>query len=947
VKLSRVLPLLITLLIALLIPIEVFPATKFVSRWELFENQPNITQGGRTNSVAVNPTNASEVFAASDSGGLFKSTDGGIHWAHVDTLPVIFTQSVAWVYPNIVLVSAKADFKVKNGGGVWRSGDGGATWTQANLNIPGFTGRLSAYEISVSSSEVAVGTSEGVFLSSNGGVNWSYSDVFGSSNKTVFSVLMTSTSPTRVYAGGPSGVRLGTNPAGTWESPILDPGAAGGIRDIHAFGRSPLSASQAFVVNGSGQLFRTDNSGSIWTLMPSAPAQGQCAGISFIKAVRRGQDTLDLYFGNRCSLYRLAAPITQNTANFSGTWQEATVDHRGTRDLSFFAGNPCLLATAGGLHKTPDAGWTWTLTGGGRDGYNALQVTEIKGQLVGTTTDLYFGTRDNDLWAMNVWGNTYNFHHYAGAYIELERRVVSDDDSQITFNASGNNRVSGRHFENAHDWPDFASLGHYGSPILIRRPFYVQLTRGSHALEDGLSLYDETWGWREFAAFPEMPVDNPRLGQSDGGDLSRAAIVYQPFRSGTMLPWAGRLMRIHGRLVPQEQGTVFYPAMNGFGALGLNPTMDGVWYSVFAVDTADAAHLIAPDVVQQQMMESHDGGENWTLIHGLKDLVTDNGRLQFVTDLIGAGPVCPIVTAVSFSPQDPNLVLAGTSEGGIFYSDDRGITWKKIAGTDRATYITSFHWQNANAVSVSTFGRGVWALRNVRVAVSTVFDDVCGSCDVVANDSTPGRPPFDGSVLVFDGHILGVHTEKSQLREVFVTPGSSVAFTGDPDDPQDDIAVIESDGRDTSQFEPLPKPPADGWIATGVVFTKGDALTGTAFAKTELTLLPPPSDAKLGGSTQSPSKGTPSIRLTTAAVDVVPTAASGEAFQLAATNFLAAARYEILIDGMAIKGTVTADGNGAFVTSVTAPTEPGYHTVAVRMDGDETVIDASPLYVRN
>ena len=943
-NLSRVVPV----LIALLIPINAFSATKYISRWQLSEAQPNIREGGRTNSVAVNPINAREVLAASDSGGLFKSTDGGIHWTHIDTLPVIFTQAVAYLYPNTVLVSAKADFKVENGGGIWRSADGGATWTQAKLNIPGFTGRLSAYDISVMASEVAAGTSEGVFLSSDWGQTWTYSDVFGSGDKTVSSVLMTSTSPTRVYAAGPSGVRLGTNPAGTWQSPILDPGAAGAIRNIHAFGRSPLSSSQAFVINGNGQLFRTDNSGSIWTLMPNAPAQGNCAGTSFIKVVRRGVDALELYLGNRCGLYRLLAPIAQNTANFSGTWQAASVDHTGTRDLSFFGSIPCVLASSGGLHKTADGGWTWTFTGGGRDGYNALQVAEIKGQLVGTTTDLYFGTQDNNLWAMNVWGNTYNVHPHQGAYIELERRVAAEKDSQLTFMADGNNRISGRHFDDAHDWNDFpATLGHYGSPVLLRRPFHVQYARGRNASEKGLMLHDEIFGWRDFATFPDIPRDNPRLGQSDGWDTSRSAIVYVPYSAGPLL-FGSRLLRVHKRLVPQEHGTAVYPAMNDFGVLGINPVMNGVWYSVFGVDTADAGHLIAPDVAQQQMLESGDGGDNWTLVHGLKDLVTDNGRLQFSTNLIGPSPVCPNVTAVSFSPQDPNLVLVGTSEGGIFHSDDRGVTWKKIANTSRATYITSFYWQNANTVFVSTFGRGIWMLKNTRIAVSTIFDDLCGSCDVVANDGTPGAPRFDGSVLVFEGQIVGIRTEKSQLREVLVTPGSSVVFTGDLDDPQDDIAIVESDGRNASAFEPLPKPPADGWLATGVVFTNGDALTGTAFAKSELSLLPPPSETKMGGSTESPTKGMPSLRLTTTATNVIPTATSREVFTLEANNLVPAASYEVLIDGISMKGAVaTADGNGTLTMSVTAPPDDGYHTVTVRMSGEEAAIAASPLYVQN
>ena len=58
---------------------------------------------------------------------------------------------------------------------------------------------------------------------------------------------------------------------------------------------------------------------------------------------------------------------------------------------------------------------------------------------------------------------------------------------------------------------------------------------------------------------------------------------------------------------------------------------------------------------------------------------------------------------------------------------------------------------------------------------------------------------------------------------------------------QEDIAITENGGEDP--FEPLPKPP-DGWIVTGVVFTSDDTLTGTVFADSEMSLLPPEPEEK-------------------------------------------------------------------------------------------------------
>ncbi|HYK05995.1 MAG TPA: hypothetical protein VE974_29900 [Thermoanaerobaculia bacterium] len=107
-----------------------------------------------------------------------------------------------------------------------------------------------------------------------------------------------------------------------------------------------------------------------------------------------------------------------------------------------------------------------------------------------------------------------------------------------------------------------------------------------------------------------------------------------------------------------------------------------------------------------------------------------------------------------------------------------------------------------------------------------------GGKQVLSDDGGPA--PFDASVLVYDGRILGVRRERGQLREVFETTGSSFVFTGDPKDLQEDIVITETDGKQT--FDPLPKPPKDGWIVTGVAFTSDDTITGTVFAESEMSL---------------------------------------------------------------------------------------------------------------
>ena len=99
-------------------------AAPFGGRFEVSEFQPNIPNGGRADTIAVHPTNDNTILVASESGGLFRSTDRGHTWLHVDSLPVIWTRAVAFLpaNPDVIIVTAGeigggiglGDFKVAN-----------------------------------------------------------------------------------------------------------------------------------------------------------------------------------------------------------------------------------------------------------------------------------------------------------------------------------------------------------------------------------------------------------------------------------------------------------------------------------------------------------------------------------------------------------------------------------------------------------------------------------------------------------------------------------------------------------------------------------------------------------------------------------------------------------------------------------------------------------------
>src|SRR6266704_6436011 len=100
--------------------------------------QPDVMWGGRTVAVDVSPADTNVAVAASESGGLFKTTDSGITWSHLDSLPPFRMSDVKFAPSNgqILIASAWSDSNVTSTGGIWRSLDGGASWTKPPTSNP-------------------------------------------------------------------------------------------------------------------------------------------------------------------------------------------------------------------------------------------------------------------------------------------------------------------------------------------------------------------------------------------------------------------------------------------------------------------------------------------------------------------------------------------------------------------------------------------------------------------------------------------------------------------------------------------------------------------------------------------------------------------------------------------------------------------------------------------
>ncbi|CAM3625282.1 VPS10 domain-containing protein [Zobellia roscoffensis] len=111
-------------------------------RWEnVIHEVP--TERGRVDCVAVDPSNSDIIYAGANTGGVWKTIDGGLNWVPLtDNLPTLGTTSIV-IDPNSPVNSRKIYVLVGDGGwgnqyhstGIYVTNDSGSTWSPLSLQF--------------------------------------------------------------------------------------------------------------------------------------------------------------------------------------------------------------------------------------------------------------------------------------------------------------------------------------------------------------------------------------------------------------------------------------------------------------------------------------------------------------------------------------------------------------------------------------------------------------------------------------------------------------------------------------------------------------------------------------------------------------------------------------------------------------------------------------------
>jgi len=264
--------------------------------------------GNRATAVAGVPGSPYLYYVGAASGGIFKTTDGGIHWDPIfdsQAVSSIGSLAVAARDPNIVWAGTGESFirsHISVGSGIYKSMDAGKTWTLMGLEK---TGRIGNVVIDSRNPDIVLACAlghaygpqpeRGVFRTTDGGRNWE-KVLFVDENTGCSDMAMDPNNSRILFAGmwqleihtwgrtsgGPgSGLFKSTDGGATWKrleghglpkTPVGRIAVRVAPRDSNRV-YALIETGDGVPMDGkptqSGQLWRSDDGGENWQLVNS------------------------------------------------------------------------------------------------------------------------------------------------------------------------------------------------------------------------------------------------------------------------------------------------------------------------------------------------------------------------------------------------------------------------------------------------------------------------------------------------------------------------------------------------------------------------------------------------------------------------------------------------------------------------------------------------------
>jgi hypothetical protein len=649
----------------------------------------NLSAGGRIQHVAVNG-NGSAYYAASELGGLYKSVDAGVTWTRLDG----YTPQAAWdvavdpANPQKVYATSRYDGRVTSRAGISVSEDGGGTWTNPATATPpeGFCEparreQPSAFGIDIDpadSNHVWIGTNCGVARSVDGGATWTFHDPTPKDPPDeVFDVA--------VHNGivdivGLDGHARSIDSGVIWTLPDGFPVPTGSA----SIAVSPDEDYVLYVTAGT-YFYESLDGGANWSGALDVPGKKQGRRL-FVRLNKRAGSTYDFWTGDvdlsrtTCTTPPAPAPGGSSRCDYNA-WMSGLQAgaHGDVADVVFdptVAVDACpkLYANDGGVHRNTSTTSPACHTPTWVNPDKAPHALFLWSLAIGPATPdldamLMIGSQDNGGFrtfepgaAAPQWlkgsggGDTFDI------VANTQRVIVTTCCLKIFAGSPTMTSMT-----EIKTYPPGTAFGFvYGDIVAEYEPNrYVMVTGDGAFVTPDIEADPVVWTELGGASFPGRPTI--RVSQSAGPHffVQTGIGANYTFTSDSVWRYDGAGPAGTWQQIPPPGGS------GGFSVFDVNP---------FDPNMIVASHL--PASGDPQMVRTIDGGTNWTPLPELDALMTANGQFRYRNQF---GPTrgalnegYPQPTLVAFDRVDPNIVVSGASDAGLFFSRDGGVQWTRV-----------------------------------------------------------------------------------------------------------------------------------------------------------------------------------------------------------------------------------------------------------------------------
>ena len=667
-------------------------------QWE-FAGPANI--GGRISDLEYDPNNSQIIYAGAATGGIFKSTNGGLNFFPVfDDNAVLPIGDIAVdpVNSNIIYAgTGEANGGHNNfaGGGIYKSTNGGTSWQITGLQNTVSIGRiiidpfnpLKLYVAAVGS-YFGPNPDRGIYRSDNGGANWT-KILFISDSTGAIDIAVDPVNSNNLYAamwqktrypnggqlfGSTSGIYKSTNGGNNWTAL----GAGNGLPNSSStsVGRIGISISKSnpnilysIFTNGTTYLgfFKTTNAGLNWT---NADPNNQ---------LQDGFSTFSWYFGqvrvhptNPSIVYVLDFAIMKTT-NSGTSWTDLTgFDiHVDNHALAFKPGAPetIIEGNDGGIYNSTNGGNSFTKVA-------ELPITQFYEIGIDKTNPqrLYGGTQDNGTnrtttGSVSDWESIYGGDGFYVIVDYTNPNVIYAESQNGGFGKSSDGGIS---FDDATAGINPSEKRNWSTPVVMD-------PNNSNVLYFGTNkVYRTTNAAANWTAIsPDLTNGNqPRLGTVTTIDVSKT--------NPNMI------------IAGTDDANVWITSNSGTNWTKVSATLPYRWITRVAIDP-----------LNENISYVTFNGLKWRDPQPHIFRTTNKG--QTWSDISNNLPDAP-VNAFAIDPLRTNVLFAG-SDVGCYYSTNTGQSWQFLgSGLPMVSVYDMKIHPTAYYLAIGTHGRSMYKI---------------------------------------------------------------------------------------------------------------------------------------------------------------------------------------------------------------------------------------------